>query len=66
MNALLKTLLVAGIALGAVQTVATTPARAELVLDINKGVVEPMPIAITDFLSGDGLGAEISSIVAND
>ena len=42
----------------------TAPARAVLEIDVNKGVVEPLPIALTDFLSSDGLGAEISGIVS--
>ncbi|MFC3641331.1 Tol-Pal system beta propeller repeat protein TolB [Aquibium oceanicum] len=42
------------------------PARALVEIDVNKGVVEPLPIAITDFLSADALGAEISGIVAAD
>ncbi|PSJ57269.1 Tol-Pal system beta propeller repeat protein TolB [Mesorhizobium ephedrae] len=45
---------------------ATLPARALVEIDVNKGVVEPLPIAITDFISGNGIGAEISSIVAAD
>ncbi|MDQ6437014.1 Tol-Pal system beta propeller repeat protein TolB [Mesorhizobium sp. LHD-90] len=40
-------------------------AQARLELTLDRGVVEPMPIAITDFL-GQGLGAEISQIVAAD
>ncbi|MEP9397846.1 Tol-Pal system beta propeller repeat protein TolB [Mesorhizobium sp. KR2-14] len=47
-------------------TFATLPARALVEIDVNKGNVEPLPVAITDFLSGDGIGAEISSIVAAD
>jgi TolB protein len=43
---------------------ATAPARAVLEIDVNKGVIEPLPIAITDFLSADGLGAEVSGIVS--
>nr|WP_280821158.1 Tol-Pal system beta propeller repeat protein TolB [Mesorhizobium soli] len=46
--------------------VTTLPARARVEIDVNKGTVEPLPIAITDFLSGDGIGAEISSIVSAD
>jgi TolB protein len=46
--------------------VATLPARAEVVIDITKGTVEPLPIAITDFLSGDQLGANISGVIAAD
>ena len=45
---------------------AVLPAHALVEIDITKGNVEPMPIAITDFLSGGGLGAEISNIVAAD
>ena len=42
------------------------PARAEVVIDITKGTVEPLPIAITDFLSGDQLGTNISNVIAAD
>ncbi len=45
---------------------ATMPAKAVVEININKGVVEPLPIAITDFLSGDQLGAQISAVVAAD
>ncbi|MDI6028627.1 Tol-Pal system beta propeller repeat protein TolB [Corticibacterium sp. UT-5YL-CI-8] len=41
-------------------------ARADIVIDVNRGNVEPLPIAITDFLSGDKMGAEISQIVSAD
>ncbi len=58
-------LTVAAIAAG-FATMATLPARALVEIDVNKGVIEPMPIAITDFLAGNGIGAEISSIVAAD
>ena len=34
-------------------TVAALPARAELRIDITRGTVEPIPIAVTDFLSGE-------------
>ncbi len=44
----------------------TLPANALVEININKGNVEPLPIAITDFLSGGELGAQISSIVAAD
>ena len=44
----------------------TLPARALVEIDINKGNAEPLPIAITDFLSGGELGAQISQIVAAD
>ena len=45
--------------------VATTPARAQLTIDINKPNFEPKPIAIVDF-AGDRIGAEIASIIRND
>lgn len=45
---------------------ATMPAKAVVEININKGVVEPLPVAITDFLSGDQLGAQISAVVAAD
>ncbi len=42
------------------------PARAAVEININKGVIEPLPIAITDFLSADQLGPNISSVIAAD
>ena len=42
---------------------ATLPARALVEIDVNKGNVTPMPIAITDFQSNGGLGTEIAGIV---
>ena len=66
MKKLLTSILtVAAIAAG-FAAMATLPARALVEIDVNKGVIEPMPIAITDFLAGNGIGAEISSIVAAD
>ncbi|MEQ9572923.1 MAG: Tol-Pal system protein TolB, partial [Nitratireductor sp.] len=56
---LAMTLAVAGV-------LTTQPARALVEIDVNKGVIEPLPIAITEFLSGDTLGKEISDIVAAD
>jgi TolB protein len=43
-----------------------TPAYAVVEININKGNVQPMPIAITDFQSSGGLGAQISGVVAAD
>ncbi|MCO5133049.1 MAG: Tol-Pal system beta propeller repeat protein TolB [Phyllobacteriaceae bacterium] len=43
---------------------ATLPGQARVVIDINKGTIEPLPIAITDF--GGALGPEIASIVEAD
>ncbi|MBX3597528.1 MAG: Tol-Pal system protein TolB [Rhizobiaceae bacterium] len=64
MKKLLKSLLVLA-TLAAMPMVAMEPALARVEIDVNKGVIEPLPIAVTDFL-GEGLGAEISSIVAAD
>ncbi|RUU68820.1 Tol-Pal system protein TolB [Mesorhizobium sp. M2C.T.Ca.TU.009.01.2.1] len=64
MNAILKPLLmVAAMAMG-ISSVATLPAQATLELNVNKGNVEPMPIAIPDFEGG--LGPQISEIVTAD
>jgi TolB protein len=65
MKHFLTTLLMLG-ALAAGMSAAVLPARALVEIDVNKGNVEPLPIAITDFLSGDALGAEIAGIVAAD
>jgi TolB protein len=65
MRVFFQTILIAG-ALAAGLAAATLPARALVEIDVNKGNIEPLPIAITDFLSNDGLGAEISGIVADD
>ncbi|MCM2450760.1 Tol-Pal system beta propeller repeat protein TolB [Agrobacterium vitis] len=43
-----------------------TPAMALVEININKGNVEPMPIAIPDFLSANGIGAKISAVVEAD
>ena len=42
------------------------PARALVEIDINQGNIEPLPIAVTDFISGDGLGAQVSGVVADN
>jgi TolB protein len=42
------------------------PARAEVKLDIRKGTIEPMPVAISDMVSNDELGAQISAVIAAD
>jgi TolB protein len=47
-------------------TAAALSVRAEVVVDVTKGNVEPLPIAITDFLAGGDLGAKISGVVAAD
>ena len=49
---------------------AALPARAELQIDIGQGNVEPLPIAITDFVGGtekdSKVGADISSVITNN
>jgi TolB protein len=45
---------------------ATLPARALVEIDVNKGNIEPLPIAITDFLASDQMGTEIAGIIAAD
>jgi TolB protein len=50
----------------ALAALAITPARALVEIDINQGSVQPLPIAITDMISGDELGAQISGVIAAD
>ncbi|MBB4004022.1 MAG: Tol-Pal system beta propeller repeat protein TolB [Aurantimonas endophytica] len=65
MNTIFRSVLAAAFALaGALLTVA--PASAVVEIDITQGNVEPLPIAITDFQSQDGLGAQIAGVVAAD
>jgi TolB protein len=65
MTKLMKALLaVASLALP--MAAATLPAHAVLEIDVNQGVVEPLPIAVTDFLASDQLGTDIASVVAAD
>ncbi|RUW83769.1 Tol-Pal system protein TolB, partial [Mesorhizobium sp. M8A.F.Ca.ET.059.01.1.1] len=66
MRSFLKPLLtIAAMALG-MTAVVPMPAWALVELNVNKGNVEPLPIAITDFQGGDALGAQISQIVTAD
>lgn len=48
-------------------TVVALPARAELRIDITRGTVEPLPIAVTDFLGDTGeeelLGRQIAAVI---
>jgi len=66
MKKLFPSLLMIGALACGMAVFATLPARALVEIDVNKGVVEPLPVAITDFLSADGIGTEISAIVAAD
>ena len=65
MKNFLKTMMVVA-AVASAFGAATLPARALVEIDVNKGNVEPLPIAITDFLSDDGIGVDIAAIVAAD
>jgi len=51
-------------------TVLTTPVRAQLVIDITQGNVQPLPVAITDFYSdtevGSVVGRKIADVVRAD
>jgi TolB protein len=62
----LKTMLLIGAMAAGMSAAVTLPALALVEIDVNKGNVEPLPIAITDFLSGDSMGADISGVVAAD
>jgi len=45
---------------------ATIPAAAQLHVDVTQGVVQPMPIAIPDFLGGAPAGTQIAGVVRAD
>jgi len=66
MKHVIKAILLIGAMASGMTAFATLPARALVEIDVNKGNVEPLPIAVTDFLSGDAMGAEIAGIVAAD
>ena len=64
MKQALKTLMAAFALSTAAVFAGATLATAEVRIEVNKGVVEPLPIAVTDF-QGD-LGSEIAKIVTAD
>ena len=66
MKHLLKTLFLIGAMATGMGGLAMLPAHARVEIDVNKGNVEPLPIAITDFQSTSGLGTEISNIISAD
>jgi TolB protein len=66
MMKLIRNLMFAALAATASVGAFTVPARAVVEIDITKGNVQPLPIAITDFLAGGELGGQISQIVAAD
>jgi len=47
----------------ATMVMTASPSRALVEIDINKGNIEPLPVAITDFISADGIGAQISDVI---
>jgi TolB protein len=53
-----------------VACIAAAPAQAALQIDITQGNVEPLPIAITDFVGGAGqeasAGVDIATVITND
>ena len=57
--------LASALALGFAASV-TMPAHALVEIGVNKGTIEPLPIAVSDFVAGDSLGSEIAGIVAAD
>ena len=65
MKKFLATLMMIGAVATGFCALATLPARALVEINVNKGTIEPLPIAITDF-QGEGLGPEISGIVEAD
>ena len=66
MNSLFRTLFAALAILVGTLAAMTFPACALVRIDVNQGNVQPLPIAITDFLSGDSRGSDISSVIAAD
>jgi len=45
---------------------ALSAARAQVVVDVSGGNFNPIPIAVTDFVSPDDMGARISSVISAD
>ncbi|MFZ1775505.1 MAG: Tol-Pal system protein TolB, partial [Rhizobiaceae bacterium] len=66
MKPLIRHLLIAASLSAAVLGAVTMPAHALVEIDVNKGTIEPLPIAVSDFVAGDSLGSEIAGIVAAD
>ena len=53
-------------ALGLLLMALAMPAQAALKIDITQGSVEPLPIAVMDFVSEDGVGADLANVVVAD
>ena len=56
----LRSYVTIGLLAAALALTALVPARAQLQIDVTEGVVEPVPVAITDFLSSDALAPNIA------
>ena len=65
-TSIMRTLSATLVALGMACFMAAGTAEARVTIDITGGNVQPLPIAITDFQSPDGIGAQISSVVEAD
>ncbi len=52
--------------LAALTALWSAPAHALVEININKGNVEPLPIAVTDFVSSDQVGANITQVITAD
>ena len=42
------------------------PAHAALKIDITQGNVQPLPIAVLDFVSDDGVGSDLAQVITAD
>ncbi len=54
------------IAATALAAAGVAPARAELVIDVRRGNVQPLPIAIADFAGDGGLGVQVAGVITNN
>jgi TolB protein len=54
------------IAAAALGVAGVAPARAELVIDLRRGNLQPLPIAIVDFAGDATMGPQVSGIIANN
>lgn len=62
----IRSFVMIGLVAAACAAMATLPARAQLQIDVTQGVVEPVPVAITDFLSSDQIGADVARVIGDN
>jgi TolB protein len=62
----IRSFVMIGLVAAAFAAMATLPARAQLQIDVTQGVVEPVPVAITDFLSSDQIGADVARVIGDN